>query len=68
MSWKAEVIADSTNTWSGNGLRFAAETEAAQYVADLSYRWTSVRDTRVVESEEPINARWADGKTEHLNG
>jgi hypothetical protein len=27
-----------------------------------------VRDTRVVESEEPINARWADGKTEHLNG
>ena len=61
MSYKAEVIADSFNTWASNALRFATHEEAEQYVADLAYRWTSVRHTRVVETDEPVNYRWDNG-------
>jgi hypothetical protein len=55
MSWKSEVIADKSGTWAGNGLRFATEGEAKQYVADLSMRWTLVSDTRVVECEDEVS-------------
>jgi hypothetical protein len=55
MSFKAEVIADSTGKWRGNGLRFATEKEAERYALDLQFRWTSVRDWRVVESDDPVN-------------
>jgi hypothetical protein len=55
MSWKAEVIADSSGQWCGNGLVFATKEEAESYVFDLMMRWTMVRDTRVVESKEPVN-------------
>lgn len=66
MSWKAEVIADSTDTWTGNGLTFATQKEAEDYVSDLSWRWTSVRKTRVVESDLPVNCEWVDGKATHI--
>jgi hypothetical protein len=55
MSWKAEVIADSSGQWCGNGLRFTTKEQAENYVADLAYRWTAVRETRVVESDEPVS-------------
>jgi hypothetical protein len=61
-SYKAEVIADSTGTWTGNACRFATQVEAEKYVLDLMMKWTAVRDTRVVESEEMPNYRWVDGK------
>ena len=57
MSFKPEVIADSSGKWSGNALRFATEEEARIYVDDLMMRWTAVRDTRVVEVDEPVTAR-----------
>ena len=57
MSFKPEVIADSSGKWSSNALRFATEEEARIYVDDLTMRWTAVRDTRVVEAEEPVTAR-----------
>ena len=55
MSWKPEVIADSSGKWCGNALRFATKEEAERSVADLSMRWLAVRETRVVESEDPVN-------------
>jgi hypothetical protein len=55
MNWKAEVIADSSGTWAGNGLVFATREEAELYVADLARRWTLVRETRVVETDAPVN-------------
>lgn len=58
MSWSPEVVADSSGKWSGNALRFASESEARAYVKDLEWRWTSVRDTRVVESDDPVSHRW----------
>jgi len=64
MSWAPEVIADSSGKWTGNLLRFATEQEARMWVDDLSMRWISVQETRVVQSEDPVNYRIVetDGK------
>jgi hypothetical protein len=59
-SWKPEVIADSTGKWVGNALRFATEQEALDNVRDLEMRWYAVRDTRVVESDDPVNYSYVD--------
>jgi len=58
MSWIAEVIADSSGKWAGNGLTFATEAEATFYVDDLADRWTSVRQQRVVEVDKPVTHYW----------
>ena len=55
MSFKPEVIADSSGKWSGNALRFATHEEAEANVQDLMMRWFAVRDTRVVECDDPVN-------------
>jgi hypothetical protein len=58
LSWKPEVIADGSGKWCGNALRFATKEEAEANVFNLSMRWMLVRDTRVVESDEPVNYQW----------
>lgn len=62
MSYKPEVIADSSGKWTGNALRFETVYEAEQYVEDLKDRWTLVSDTRVVKSDEPVNYVWRDSR------
>lgn len=57
MSFAPEVIADGSGKWCGNACRFETELEAQQYVLDLSMRWFAVRETRVVESSDPVNYR-----------
>jgi len=42
----------------GNALRFATETEAEGYVKHLAWRWTLVRQTRVVPSSDPVTHAW----------
>jgi hypothetical protein len=54
MSFKVEVIADSSGKWCGNALRFSTREEARAYAMDLMWRWTSVRETRVVECDDPV--------------
>jgi hypothetical protein len=54
MSWKPEVIADSSGKWVGNATRFATKDEAYRYVTDLAMRRTGVRETRVVECNDPV--------------
>ena len=69
MSWKPEVIADNSGKWCGNALRFATKEEAEANVKNLMWKWLAVRDTRVVESDDPVNYRWIDGKgLEAVNG
>ena len=68
MSWKPEVIADSSGKWCGNGLRFATKEEAESNVRDLMMRWMLVRETRVVETDDPVNYRWTDKGLEAVNG
>ena len=55
MAWKAEVIADNSGKWAGNGLVFESKGDALGYVNDLAIRWTAVRETRVVETSEEVN-------------
>jgi hypothetical protein len=52
--------------WSTNSLVFATEKEAEDYVFDLMMRWTAVRETRVVEVDQPVNSIWKDGKRERV--
>ncbi len=59
-SFKPEVRADDIGKWVGNGLRFATRTEALTYLTDLSLRWFAVRQTRVIETDDPVNYRWDD--------
>lgn len=62
MSWKPEVIADSTGQWYDNALRFATREEAEANARDLSMRWLAVQDTRATESPDPVNYAYADGR------
>jgi hypothetical protein len=66
MSFKPEVQTDATGKWYSNALRFATRAEAAAQVAGLMMRWTAVRDTRVVECDDPVNYRYVDGRLESL--
>jgi hypothetical protein len=63
-SFKPEVIADNSGKWCGNALRFATRQEAEANVQDLMMRWFAVRDTRVVESGDPVNYLYVDGRLE----
>ncbi len=65
-SYAPEVIADNSGKFCGNALRFATKAEAEAYVADLSYRWTMVRETRVVESDDAVNYALVNGRAEPL--
>jgi len=60
MSYKGQVIADSTGKWCDNALRFATYDEAAANVSDLAMRWTMVEKYRVVESDDPVNYTYHD--------
>ena len=68
MSWKPEVVADSSGKFVGNGLAFATKEEADRWVVDLSMRWTAVRDVRVVESDEVVNYAIIDNKLTAVEG
>lgn len=54
MSFKVEVIADSSGEWCSNQLRFSTREEAEVYAMDLTIRWAMVRVWRVVESTDAV--------------
>ena len=64
MSYAPEVIADNSGKWCGNALRFATKEEAEANVRDLFSRWMLVKETRVVESSDPVNYAWVNGRLE----
>ena len=53
-SYKAEVLADDSGQWVSNALRFPTRERAEEYAKDLFSRWTSVREWRVVDSQDPV--------------
>lgn len=53
-----EVIADRSGKWCGNAIRLATHEEAEAYAHDLFMRWMLVRETRVIESADPVNYRF----------
>ncbi len=66
MSFKPEVIADTSGKWCGNALRFATREEAETNVRNLMMRWFAVRETRIVVRDDPVNYRYVDGRLESL--
>ncbi len=64
MSYAPEVIADETDKWIPNGLRFATREEALSWVQDLAARWSAVRYTRVIASTDPVTHSFLYGKLE----
>ena len=66
MSFKPEVIADTSGKWCGNALRFATRKEAEANVQDLMMRWFAVRETRVIECDDPVNYRYVGGRLEQV--
>ena len=61
-SYAAEVIADSSGSWCGNGLTFVSSSEAGEYAKDLASRWLAVREHRVVGKDCPATHEMKDGK------
>ena len=57
MSWRCEVLTDQ---WMTCGLRFATKEEAEAYISAM--HWTLVYETCVVETDDPVNYRWVEGK------
>ena len=62
MSFKPEVQTDDTGKWYRNALCFATRAGAQAQARDLMMRWLAIRDTRVVECDEPVNYRYVDGR------
>jgi hypothetical protein len=68
MSWQAQVIADDSGEWRGNALRFGTQGEAEVWVAHLYRRWSLVRATRVVWSNDPPTHAIVGGMLTRLEG
>lgn len=56
-SWKFEVVADDSGEWCSNARRFATKAQAERAGNDLYNRWTSVREWRVVETDDPVTEK-----------
>jgi hypothetical protein len=65
-SWKSEVVADKSDEFCGNALRFATSAEAGAHVLGLALRKTAVHNSRIVECNEPVNAKWTEDGVVHL--
>ncbi len=65
MSFKPEVVADSSGKFYGNALAFATYDEALANARDLANRWMLVTDYRATESSEPVSHTYVNGV---LNG
>jgi len=64
VSWKPQVKTGIDPKWYGNALAFATKEEAEANARDLFARWTLCIDHRAVESTEPVNYSYIDGKLE----
>jgi hypothetical protein len=58
MSYKIEVLADSSGKWASNTVRFETADEAKAYGHDLASRWFAVRQVRTVPSDDPVTHRF----------
>ena len=67
MSFKPGVVTDDTGKLYSDGLAFATREEALASARELMGRWLMVRDTGVIESEEPVNYRFIDGANVRIN-
>ena len=69
MSYQFEVKDEySGDRWISNGPCFATEEEAIAACNLIpGAGWSGIHDSRVVPSDDPVNARWAGDKVESLD-
>ena len=60
-SWKAQIATAEDPDWVDNGIRLATKKEAVMYACDLASRWTAVVESRITESEDPVNYTYENG-------
>ena len=65
-SFKPEIKAFGENSFCCNALCFATKIEAQESANDLQSRWIMVKETRVVESDDPVNYKRENGKDVHI--
>lgn len=58
VSYRPMVRVGRDPNFCGNALRFATREEAQANVEDLAMRWTSVVETRVDESDDPVTYKY----------
>lgn len=59
-NFKIEVRVE--HEWAGNAIILKTREEAEAYGKDLLGRWFAVTALRVLETEEPVNYTFQDGK------
>ena len=62
MAWKPEVRVANDERWYDNAVRCETEAEALAYGRDLEMRWTSAKEIRATQCDDPVNGKWVDGK------
>jgi len=58
-SWAGEIR--GTSDWFPNSYRFATKEEAEHFIQQTREQWSPpefVKATRVLQSDQPVNARW----------
>ena len=61
MSWKLLVKSNETEKWYSNGLRYATKKEVEARLSKLKELWNIPWETRVAQSDEPVNAKHENG-------
>lgn len=63
-SFKPEFRVAGDPKFYPNNIAFATKEEAEANGLDKFRKWTMAAEYRVVESDEPVNYRWVEGKLE----
>lgn len=66
MGFKLGVKTPGDTEFVFNALCFETEQEAEDYGRDLFSRWSAVKETKVLTSDEPINYRFTNGQVERI--
>lgn len=61
-SWKGQIKTAESKDWVDNAIRLATKAEADMYAFDLAMRWTAVLNWQAVESQDPVNYRYENGR------
>ena len=67
MSWRVGIKTAGDIDWVSNQLRFKSIDEAKRYSVDLDWRWTVKKEMKILQSDDPVNAAWRDGRVIHLD-
>ncbi len=61
-SWKVQIATAEDPDWVDNGIRLATKEQAVMYACDLASRWTALVESRITESEDPVNYTYENGR------